>query len=41
LLIWPGLARGIVDSTVKNYSLPESETETIKKLPLDLLDGAF
>jgi predicted ATP-grasp superfamily ATP-dependent carboligase len=41
LLIWPRRARGIVESTVKNYSLPESETETIKKLPLDLLSDAW
>jgi predicted ATP-grasp superfamily ATP-dependent carboligase len=39
LLIWPGQAVGIVDKTVADYSLPELATETIKALPLDLLDG--
>ena len=37
LLIWPGLARRIVNKTVENYSLPESATRAIKALPLDLL----
>jgi predicted ATP-grasp superfamily ATP-dependent carboligase len=41
LLAWPSLARKIVAKTVNNYSLPESATETIKRLPLDLLNGAF
>ena len=41
LLAWPGIARRIVDKTVENYSLPESATETIKRLPLNLLDGEF
>jgi len=39
LLAWPGLARRIVAKTVKNYSLPESATESIKALPINLLDG--
>ena len=39
LLARPGLARRIVAKTVKNYSLPEAATESIKALPLDLLDG--
>jgi predicted ATP-grasp superfamily ATP-dependent carboligase len=38
LLAWPGMARKIVAKTVKNYSLPESATESIKALPLDRLD---
>ena len=38
LLVWPGVARRIVAKTIENYSLPESATETIKKLPLNLLD---
>ena len=41
LLAWPGIARQIVAKTVENYSLPESATESIKALPLDLLDGEF
>jgi predicted ATP-grasp superfamily ATP-dependent carboligase len=41
LLAWPGIARRIVAKTVENYSLPEAATETIKKLPLNLLDGEF
>jgi predicted ATP-grasp superfamily ATP-dependent carboligase len=41
LLAWPGIARRIVAKTVENYSLPESATQTIKALPLNLLDGAF
>jgi predicted ATP-grasp superfamily ATP-dependent carboligase len=41
LLAWPGIARRIVAKTVENYSLPESATQTIKSLPLNLLDGAF
>ena len=41
LLIWPRLARWIVDATVRNYSLPETATEAIKQLPLDLLDNDF
>lgn len=39
LLAWPGLARKIVAKTVKNYSMPESATNTIKLLPLDFLKG--
>jgi hypothetical protein len=41
LLAWPGIAKRIVDKTVENYSLPERATESIKALPLDLLDNAF
>jgi hypothetical protein len=41
LLVWPALAKRIVAKTVKNYSLPQSATEAIKALPLDLLNGAF
>jgi hypothetical protein len=41
LLAWPALARRIVAKTVENYSLPESATETIKRLPLNLLKGCF
>jgi hypothetical protein len=41
LLAWPGRARHIVNKTVENYSLPEPATETIKRLPLDLLVDAF
>jgi hypothetical protein len=41
LLAWPGIARRIVAKTVENYSLPESATQTIKALPLNLLDGVF
>ncbi|MEX0643305.1 MAG: hypothetical protein WD468_11420 [Pirellulales bacterium] len=41
LLIWPRLARWIVDATVRNYSLPESAIESIKRLPLNLLDGEW
>jgi hypothetical protein len=41
LLAWPAIARRIVAKTVENYSLPESATEAIKKLPLNLLDGEF
>jgi hypothetical protein len=41
LLAWPGLARHIVAKTVEDYSLPEAATETIKRLPLNLLDGVF
>jgi predicted ATP-grasp superfamily ATP-dependent carboligase len=38
LLAYPAIARRIVSKTIANYSLPESATETIKRLPLDLLD---
>jgi hypothetical protein len=41
LLAWPKIARRIVAKTVENYSLPESATQSIKQLPLNLLDGAF
>jgi hypothetical protein len=41
LLAWPGIAKRIVANTVENYSLPEMATETIKALPLGLLDGEF
>jgi predicted ATP-grasp superfamily ATP-dependent carboligase len=41
LLAWPGIARRFVAKTVDNYSLTESATESIKSLPLNLLDGAF
>jgi hypothetical protein len=41
LLAWPDIARRIVAKTVENYSLPEKATESIKALPLDLLDNAF
>jgi len=39
LLLWPALARRIVAKTVKNYSLPEAAINSIKALPLNLLDG--
>jgi hypothetical protein len=38
LLAHPGIARRIVSKTIANYALPESATEAIKKMPLDLLD---
>lgn len=38
LLAWPRLARRIVAKTVKNYSLPQSATQSIKALPMNLLD---
>lgn len=38
LLAYPKIARRIVAKTVANYALPESATEEIKQLPLDLLD---
>ena len=41
LLAWPSLARKIVAKTVNDYSLPEAATETIKQLPLNLLDTAW
>lgn len=41
LLIWPGIARWYVKSTVRNYSLPESAIEAMKQLPLNLLDGEW
>jgi len=41
LLAWPSLAKGIVAKTVENYSLPESATDAIKALPLDLLKQCF
>jgi predicted ATP-grasp superfamily ATP-dependent carboligase len=41
LLAWPRMARRIVAKTVENYSLPESATQTIKSLPLDLLNAEF
>jgi hypothetical protein len=41
LLAWPAIAKRIVAKTVENYSLPETATETIKALPLDLLDAEF
>jgi hypothetical protein len=41
LLAWPGVAKRIVAKTVENYSLPESATQLIKALPLNLLDDVF
>lgn len=41
LLAWPRLAKGIVAKTVDNYSLPESATDAIKALPVDLLNQFF
>ena len=38
LLAWPAIARRIVSTTVRNYALPESATEMIKQLPLNVLD---
>jgi hypothetical protein len=38
LLVYPGIARRIVRKTIANYALPEAATETIKRLPLDLLE---
>jgi predicted ATP-grasp superfamily ATP-dependent carboligase len=40
LLAYPPIARRIVAKTIENYALPESATDAIKKLPLDLLDKA-
>jgi predicted ATP-grasp superfamily ATP-dependent carboligase len=37
LLAWPGIARRIVAKTVDGYSLPETVTEQIKALPMNLL----
>jgi predicted ATP-grasp superfamily ATP-dependent carboligase len=37
LLIYPTIARRIVAKTIANYALPESATEAIKRLPMDLL----
>lgn len=39
LLTYPKIARRIVTKTIANYALPESATEAIKKLPLNLLDS--
>jgi hypothetical protein len=39
LLTFPKIARRIVAKTIANYALPESATQAIKNLPLDLLDG--
>jgi hypothetical protein len=41
LLAWPRVAKRIVAKTVENYSLPESATEAVKSLPLNLLDTVF
>ena len=41
LLAWPGLAKRIVAKTVKNYSLPETDTEVIKAIPLDRFDDLY
>jgi predicted ATP-grasp superfamily ATP-dependent carboligase len=41
LLAWPPVAKRFVAKTVENYSLPEAATQTVKSLPLNLLDGAF
>jgi hypothetical protein len=41
LLARPAIARRIVSKTVANYALPESASEAIKQLPLDLLDRAL
>jgi hypothetical protein len=38
LLAYPPIARRIVAKTIENYALPESATDAIKRLPLDLLD---
>jgi predicted ATP-grasp superfamily ATP-dependent carboligase len=38
LLAYPPIARQIVAKTIENYALPESATDAIKRLPLDLLD---
>jgi len=40
LLAYPKIARRIVAKTIENYALPASATETIKQLPLNLLDRA-
>jgi hypothetical protein len=37
LLAYPAIARRIVAKTIANYALPESATEAIKQLPIDLL----
>jgi len=39
LLTYPKIARRIVAKTIANYALPESATDAIKKLPLNLLDS--
>lgn len=39
LLAYPKIARRIVAKTIANYALPETATEAIKKLPLNLLDS--
>jgi hypothetical protein len=39
LLAYPKIARRIVAKTIANYALPEAATDTIKRLPLGLLDG--
>jgi hypothetical protein len=41
LLAWPPVAKRFVAKTVENYSLPESATQSVKSLPLNLLDDAF
>ncbi len=41
LLLWPGLAKGIVKQTVDNYSLPESATERIRQLDIESFRGEF
>jgi hypothetical protein len=41
LLTWPGWAKHTVSKTVENYSLPESTTEHVKSLSLDLLNDVF
>jgi predicted ATP-grasp superfamily ATP-dependent carboligase len=40
LLALPPIARRIVSKTIENYALPESATDAIKQLPLDLPDRA-
>jgi hypothetical protein len=39
LLAIPRIARRIVAKTIANYALPQSATQAIKRLPLDLLDA--
>jgi predicted ATP-grasp superfamily ATP-dependent carboligase len=39
LLTYPKIARRIVAKTIANYALPETATDAIKKLPLNLLDS--
>ncbi|MEM9365073.1 MAG: hypothetical protein AAGD07_03685 [Planctomycetota bacterium] len=41
LLTWPRLARKLVQSTIDNYSLPESAVDRVCALPDDLVERLF